>query len=77
MTSGLPGPGDDLPAQGAAIVRARTDLVPSVGLVLGSGLGPALGQDLEIAASFAFTELPGFPPPGVPGHAGTLSLGKG
>jgi len=76
LTSGLPSPGDDLPARGAEIVRAGTQLVPSVGLVLGSGLGPAIEDDLEIEASFAFTDLPGFPPPGVPGHAGTLSLGR-
>ncbi len=75
MTQGLPGPGDDLPAQGAAVVRSVTDLVPRVGIVLGSGLGPALGEDLKEEASFAFTELPGFPPPGVPGHAGRLVLG--
>ena len=76
MTSGDPGPDDDLPGRGAEIVRARTDLVPSIGLVLGSGLGPALGDHLAVEATFAFTDLPGFPPPGVPGHAGTLSIGR-
>jgi purine-nucleoside phosphorylase len=76
VTAGFPAPGDDLPGQGARLVRHRTDLVPSVGLVLGSGLGPALGDDLELDASFSFAELPGLPPPGVPGHAGTLSLGR-
>jgi inosine/guanosine/xanthosine phosphorylase family protein len=75
MTTGVPGPGDDLAARGAAVVRARTDLEPRVGIVLGSGLGPALGEDLIEDASFAFTDLPGFPPPGVPGHAGRLILG--
>ncbi len=76
MTSaGLPGPGDDLAEQAAALVRDRTALEPSVGLILGSGLGPALGADLVAEATFAFTDLPGFPPPGVPGHAGTLTLG--
>ena len=44
--------------------------------MLGSGLGPALGDALEEEASFAFTDLPGFPPPGVPGHAGRLVLGR-
>jgi purine-nucleoside phosphorylase len=43
--------------------------------VLGSGLGPALGDDLEEKATFSFTDLPGFPPPGVPGHAGKLVFG--
>jgi purine-nucleoside phosphorylase len=76
VTSGDPGPDDDLPERGAEIVRARTDLIPSIGLVLGSGLGPALGDDLAVEATFAFTDLPGFPPPGVPGHAGTLSIGR-
>lgn len=73
---GRPGPGDDLPDRAAAVVRARTDLVPRAGVVLGSGLGPALGDALEEDASFAFTDLPGFPPPGVPGHAGRLVLGR-
>ena len=76
MTPGGPGPGDQLPAEDARLIRSRSDLVPSVGLVLGSGLGPALGDDLLPEATFSFTELPGFPPPGVPGHAGTLTLGR-
>jgi len=75
MTQGLPGPPDDLAREGAAVVRASTDLVPRVAVVLGSGLGPALGEDLQETASFGFTDLPGFPPPGVPGHAGRLVLG--
>jgi purine-nucleoside phosphorylase len=76
MTSGVPSPGDDLPARGAEVVRTRTDLVPAVAVVLGSGLGPALEKALEPDAGFAFTDLPGFPPPGVPGHAGRLILGR-
>jgi purine-nucleoside phosphorylase len=74
-TIGLPGPGDDLPEQAASLVGSVTDLVPRLGVVLGSGLGPALGDSLEPAATFPFTDLPGFPPSGVPGHAGTLVLG--
>ena len=73
---GRPGPGDDLPDQVAAVVRARTDLVPRAGVVLGSGLGPALGDAIEEDASLGFADLPGFPPPGVPGHAGRLVLGR-
>ena len=69
-------PADDLAAQGASVVRSVTDLVPRAGIVLGSGLGPALGEDLEEVASFAYTDLPGFPPPGVPGHEGKLVLGR-
>lgn len=76
MIEGLPSPGDDLAERGAEVVRGTTDVVPAVGLVLGSGLGPALGPELIEEASFAFTGLPGFPAPGVPGHAGRLILGR-
>jgi purine-nucleoside phosphorylase len=72
----LPGPGDDLPAQAAAIIRGETDMVPSVGIVLGSGLGPSLGEYLKVEASFAFDRLAGFPRAAVPGHAGQLVLGR-
>ena len=58
-----------------AAVRARTDLVPEVGIVLGSGLG-GLADDLEDAIAVAFDELPGWPPPTAPGHAGRLLLGR-
>jgi inosine/guanosine/xanthosine phosphorylase family protein len=75
VSEGLPGPGDDLAARGADVVRARTALAPRVGIVLGSGLGVALEGDLVEEAAFGFTELPGFPPPAVPGHAGRLILG--
>lgn len=76
MSEGVPSPGDDLAARAADVVREASDVVPAVGVVLGSGLGPALGSDLVEDASFAFTDLPGFPPPGVPGHAGRLILGR-
>jgi purine-nucleoside phosphorylase len=75
VSQGLPGPGDDLPQRAAEIVRAASSIVPRVGLVLGSGLGPALGEAFAEEATFAFTDLPGFPPPGVPGHEGRLALG--
>ena len=55
-------------------VRLRTDLVPQVGIVLGSGLGP-LADSLEDAIAIPFADLPGWPPPTAPGHAGRLLLG--
>jgi purine-nucleoside phosphorylase len=75
VSGGLPGPGDDLPQRAAKVVRVATELVPRVGLILGSGLGLALSDAFREDAGFAFTDLPGFPPPGVPGHAGRFSLG--
>ena len=58
-----------------AAVRARTDLVPRVGIVLGSGLG-ALADDLVDPVAIPFAELPGWPPATAPGHAGRLLLGQ-
>jgi purine-nucleoside phosphorylase len=70
-----PSPGGDEPEQGAALVAERTAVRPDIAIVLGSGLGDALAEDLEIDAEFAFGDLPGFPPASVPGHAGRLRLG--
>jgi len=67
----------DLPARLdalAAAVRARTDLVPGIGIVLGSGLG-GLAAALEAPLAIPFSDLPGWPPASAPGHAGRLLLG--
>jgi purine-nucleoside phosphorylase len=53
--------------------RGVTEL-PSLGIVLGSGLGP-LADEAEGAVSIAYEELPGFPRPTVSGHAGRLVVG--
>ena len=57
------------------VVRARTDLVPKVGIVLGSGLG-GLADQLTDAVAVPFNELPGWPAASAPGHAGRLLLGR-
>jgi purine-nucleoside phosphorylase len=59
----------------AAAVRARTALVPEVGIVLGSGLGD-LADGLADAIAIPFAELPGWPAATAPGHAGRLLLGR-
>jgi len=67
----------DQPARLAALeaaVRTRTDLVPEVGIVLGSGLGD-LAADLDDAVAIPFDELPGWPAATAPGHVGRLLLG--
>lgn len=58
-----------------AAVRARTDQVPEVGIVLGSGLG-GLADELEDAVAIPFADLPGWPAATAPGHAGRLLLGR-
>ena len=56
-------------------VRERTDLVPRLGIVLGSGLG-TLARELSDVVSIQFADLPGWPPASAPGHAGRLLLGR-
>jgi len=74
-TVGLPGPGDALADEAAERIRERSALEPEVVIVLGSGLGAAVANVRE-EASFSFEDLPGFPRPTVPGHAGALVLGE-
>lgn len=57
-----------------AAVRARSSLIPEVGIVLGSGLG-GLADAIEDAVAIPFAELPGWPAATAPGHAGRLLLG--
>ena len=59
----------------ASAVRARTDLVPQVGIVLGSGLG-GLASEVEDPVAIPFDELPGWPAATAPGHVGRLLLGR-
>ncbi len=58
-----------------AWVHGRTDHVPAVGIVLGSGLA-GLADRLEHAAVIPYAEIPGFPISKVPGHPARLVLGE-
>ncbi len=57
-----------------AWVRGRTEHRPVVGVVLGSGLGQ-LADRAESAAVIPYDQIPEFPTPTVPGHAGRLVVG--
>ncbi len=56
-------------------VRQRSDLVPEIGIVLGSGLGGLTGG-LDDAVAIPFEDLPGWPAATAPGHEGRLLLGR-
>ena len=58
-----------------AAVRARTDVRPVAGVVLGSGLS-SLADDLTEPLAIPFDELPGWPAATAPGHVGRLLVGR-
>ncbi len=58
----------------AAIMQRAGAFRPEVGLVLGSGLGH-LAERIADPLIIPYAEIPGFPVPGVHGHAGQLVLG--
>ena len=59
----------------AEYVLSRVSLRPTIGMVLGSGLGD-FADTLEDAVRIPFAEIPGFPLPTVPGHTGALVFGR-
>ena len=59
----------------AEYIKNRTDLRPSIGLILGSGLGD-FADTLEDAVRIPYGEIPNFPVPTVPGHSGAMVFGK-
>ncbi len=62
-------------AYAVAWIRGKTDLRPAVGVVLGSGLG-GFAARLSPSVAIPFEEIPEFPVPRVPGHAGRLVVGE-
>ena len=59
----------------AAAIRAHTAQRPTVGLILGSGLG-ALAEEVQPADVISTAKLPHWPPSTVEGHAGRLVIGQ-
>lgn len=58
-----------------AIKNLEPALSPTVGLVLGSGLG-AVVDAMKVARTIPYGEVPGFPQSTVEGHEGELVLGE-
>ena len=55
-------------------VRKKTDFVPKVAIVLGSGLGD-YAEQIKVETEVAYSEIDGFPVSTVPGHAGKFIFG--
>ena len=58
-----------------AVIREHTVLEPTVGLILGTGLG-GLAEEITIEAELRYEQIPGFPIPTVETHAGRLLFGR-
>lgn len=58
-----------------AFIRTRIKENPTIGIILGSGLGD-LANALEIETTLPYSEIPNFPQSTVEGHAGKLLFGK-
>lgn len=59
----------------AALQGRGLDALPSLAIVLGTGLGP-FADEVEEPAAISYAEIPGFPKPTVEGHAGRLVVGR-
>ena len=55
-------------------IRSRTDAAPTIGLILGSGLGD-FADTLQDRLVIPFTDIPDFPAATVPGHTGAFVFG--
>lgn len=58
-----------------AYIESRIDIRPTIGLILGSGLG-VLADEIENAVKIKYDEIPNFPVSTVEGHAGQLVIGN-
>jgi len=56
-------------------IRNKTDFVPEIAIVLGSGLG-GLAEEIEIISSINYNEIPDFPVSTAPTHRGRFVFGK-
>lgn len=55
-------------------IRKKTDFVPKVALILGSGLGD-YAEQIRVETEVSYGEIPGFPISTVPGHSGKFIFG--
>ncbi len=56
-------------------IRAKSQIKPKVGIILGSGLGSFI-KEVTVEKSLPYDEIPHFASPSVDGHKGVLSLGQ-
>src|SRR5690625_3871783 len=61
--------------EASTIIEKKINLNPTIGLILGSGLG-VLADEIEEQTIIPYEEIPHFPQSTVAGHKGQLVVGK-
>lgn len=61
-------------SEAAAYIQTKTNIIPEIGLILGSGLG-ILAELIEDAVAIPYEDIPHFPVSTVEGHVGELLIG--
>lgn len=61
--------------ESAEYIKSKIDVVPTIGLILGSGLG-VLADEIENPVEISYHDIPNFPVSTVEGHKGQLVIGK-
>lgn len=61
--------------EAAEAIRLRTNVVPRVGVILGSGLG-GIAEAVEESTIIPYAEIPHFAVSGAPSHKGQLCIGS-
>ena len=59
----------------AAFIKAKTSIEPSIGIILGTGLG-GLVKEIEIVDEIPYETIPNFPVSTVESHSGKLIFGR-
>ncbi len=62
-------------AEATTWIQSQWNGRPSVGLILGTGLG-GLAAQIEVEATFSYAQIPHFPRSTAPSHAGQLVCGR-
>jgi len=62
-------------AESAAFIRSVTDISPSIGVILGTGLGDLVSK-VDVTSTIDYDDIPHFPISTVESHHGRLVLGK-
>lgn len=61
--------------ESVAYIQSKTSVKPSIGIILGTGLG-GLVKEIEVIDEISYAEIPHFPVSTVESHSGKLIFGK-